>query len=163
MTGQLLEPTELSLATIELLRLPASPTLPQLITAVERRYGKPLEFEEVEEAVMRPGITGRWIDLADKGVIQYRQGHRFWSRHVILHEFGHILLGHKGKKADGLESGGFFSKVGGRRGISWMCRPVDIPLEDTERAAENLAYALGQTLTTLPTAEISDAERVFGL
>jgi hypothetical protein len=164
LTGnQLLEPTELSRRTIQSLHLPASPTLPHLISAVERAYGKPLEFDEVADEVLADGVTGRWIDMPDRGIIQYRRGHAFWCRHVILHEFGHILLGHKGEPADGLQSAGFFLGVGKRRGISWMCRPAAIPLEEAEQAAENLAYALAQRLVTGQDACVSDAERIFGL
>ncbi len=163
MGNQLLEPTELSLRTIQSLQLPASPTLPHLISAVERAYGKPLEFDEVPDEVLAEGVTGRWVDMPDRGIIQYRRGHAFWCRHVILHEFGHILLGHKGEPADGLQSAGFFSGVGKRRGISWMCRPAAIPLEEVEQAAENLAYALAQRLVTGQDACVSDAERIFGL
>jgi hypothetical protein len=40
---------------------------------------------------------------------------------------------------------------------------VDVPLDEAEAAAENLAFGLAQVLHAAPEKEATKAERVFGL
>lgn len=160
------DPMERSSLTMEVLKsldLPQYPNLSHLVAAVEGKYGKPLVFEEVSPETLGEGVTGHWIDTPTHGIVRYLPGVKSWSRHVVLHELSHILLGHKGKPFDGMLSAGFFSGVGKRRGVSWMCRAVDVPLDEAEAAAENLAFGLAQILQSAPKKSISKAERVFGL
>jgi hypothetical protein len=44
-----------------------------------------------------------------------------------------------------------------------MCRAVDVPLDEAEAAAENLAYGLARALHATPEKGSTKAERVFGL
>lgn len=148
---------------IETLHLPAYPDLGDVVTAVEEKYGKRLVFEECTLDSLGEGVTGQWIDTPTHGLVRYRRGAKAWSVHVVLHELSHILLGHKGKPLDGLIAGAFFSGVGKRNGVSWMCRAVDVPLDEAEAAAENLAYGLARALHATPEKGSTKAERVFGL
>ena len=148
---------------IETLNLPAYPDLGDLVRAVEETYGKRLVFEEGTVDSLGEGVTGQWIDTPSHGIVRYLQGAKAWSVHVVLHELSHILLGHKGKPLDGLISGSFFSGIGKRNGVSWMCRAVDVPLDEAEAAAENLAFGLARILHATPVKEATKAERVFGL
>jgi hypothetical protein len=158
-----MERSSSTMEVIESLNLPPYPNLGHLVAAVEEKYGKPLVFEEGSPETLGEGVTGHWIDMTGHGIVRYLPGVKAWSRHVVLHELSHILLGHKGKPFDGLISGGFFSGIGKRRGVSWMCRAVDVPLDEAEAAAENLAFGLAQILHAEPKKTISKAERVFGL
>jgi hypothetical protein len=163
MGTQPIEQSELTVGVIESLALSEYPVLSDLVAAVERKYGKQLIFQEVGEETLGDGVTGHWIDLPAHGVVRYLSGVKSWSLHVVLHELSHILLGHKGKPFDGLVAGGFFTGVGKRHGVSWMCRAVDVPLDEAEAAAENLAFGLAQVLHATPEKTVSKAERVFGL
>jgi hypothetical protein len=148
---------------IENLNLPLYPDLGDLVNAVEAKYGKHLVFEEGTVESLGDGVTGQWIDTPSHGIVRYLKGATSWSVHVVLHELSHILLGHKGKPLDGLIAGSFFSGIGKRNGVSWMCRAVDVPLDEAEAAAENLAFGLARILHATPARETTKAERVFGL
>lgn len=155
--------TTLTTEVIESLNLPTYPSLSDLVTSVEKKYGKALVFEEGTVNSLGEGVTGHWIDTPTHGIVRYLRGATVWSVHVVLHELSHILLGHKGKPLDGLLAGSFFSSIGKRQGISWMCRSVDAPLSEAEAAAENLAFGLAGMLHASPEKEATKAERVFGL
>lgn len=158
-----MEQSKLTAEVIETLNLPLYPDLGDLVAAVEGKYGKSLLFEEGSLESLGEGVTGHWIDTPSHGIVRYLRGARAWSVHVVLHELSHILLGHKGKPLDGLIAGSFFSRIGKRHGVSWMCRAVDLPLDEAEAAAENLAFGLAQVLHAAPEKEATKAERVFGL
>lgn len=152
-------------AIIESLDLGFAPDLSDLIRAVESMYGKELLFEEaVEEDALGKGVTGTWTSTPTHGVIRYRSGVKSWVMHVVLHELSHILLGHRGLPGLGLESAGLIHRVGGRRGVGWMlCRQIDVPLTESELAAENLAFGLAQVLRASSSPTANKAEKVFGL
>lgn len=158
-----MEQSKLTADVIETLNLPPYPDLGDLVAAVEGKYGKSLLFEEGSLESLGEGVTGHWIDTPSHGIVRYLPGAKAWSVHVVLHELSHILLGHKGKPLDGLIAGSFFSRIGKRHGVSWMCRAVDLPLDEAEAAAENLAFGLAQVLHAAPEKEATKAERVFGL
>lgn len=158
-------PSRATMAVIESLELGPAPDLGHLIGAVEKKYGKKLLFEEVaDDDVLGAGVTGTWTSTPTHGVIRYRAGIKSWVRHIVLHELSHILLGHRAKPGFGVESAGLISHVGGRRGVGWMlCRQIDIPLTESELAAENLAFGLAQVLRGPSAPSTNEAEKVFGL
>ena len=158
-----MEQAALTADVIETLNLPAYPDLGDVVYAVEEKYGKRLIFEEGTVESLGEGVTGQWLDTPGYGIVRYLRGAKACSVHVILHELSHILLGHKGKPLDGLIAGSFFSGIGKRNGVSWMCRAVDVPLDEAEAAAERLAFGLAQVLHATPMKEATKAERVFGL
>jgi hypothetical protein len=158
-----MQQTKLTADTVESLNLPAYPTLSDLVGSVEEKYGKTLIFEEGTVSSLGEGVTGQWIDTPSHGIVRYLRGAKAWTVHVVLHELSHIILGHKGRPLDGLIAGSFFSGIGKRNGVSWMCRAVDVPLDAAEAAAENLAFGLAQVLHAAPQKEATKAERVFGL
>ena len=158
-----MEQATLTTDVIATLNLPAYPDLSDLVRTVEGKYGKRLVFEEGTVDSLGEGVTGQWIDTPNQGIVRYLSGPRAWSVHVVLHELSHILLGHQGKPLDGLIAGSFFSGIGKRNGVSWMCRAVDVPLDEAEAAAENLAFGLARVLHATPAKEATKAERVFGL
>lgn len=158
-----MEQTTLTAEAIKSLNLPTYPSLNDLVISVEKKYGKTLVFEEGTANSLGEGVTGHWIDTPTYGIVRYLRGAAAWSVHVVLHELSHILLGHKGKPLDGLLAGSFFSSIGKRQGVSWMCRSVDVPLDEAEVAAENLAFGLAEMLHASPEKEATKAERVFGL
>lgn len=158
-----MDQSQLTADVIETLNLPAYPDLGDLVKAVEKKYGKRLVFEEGTVDSLGEGVTGQWIDTASHGIVSYLRGAKAWSVHIVLHELSHILLGHKGKPLDGLIGGSFFTGIGKRNGVSWMCRAVDVPLDEAEAAAENLAFGLARVLHAMPAKESTKAERVFGL
>jgi hypothetical protein len=158
-----MEQSKLTVDVIESLRLPEYPDLGDLVDAVEKKYGKSLLFEEATADTLGQGVTGHWIDTPSHGIVRYLRGAKAWSVHIVLHELSHILLGHRGKALDGMIAGSFFSGIGKRRGVSWMCRAIDAPLDEAEAAAENLAFGLAQVLHSSRVKEATKAERMFGL
>lgn len=151
-----------SQVVVESLNLSSRPTLAELVTAVEGKYGKKIVIEECSPEALGPGVTGAWYDTPVLGIIRHIKGLPLWVRHVILHELSHILLGHKGTMTGGFESAGYFTSVGQRRGVSWMCRSVAGHHSKAEQEAEDLAFSLASVLVQAPSLEKTQAEKVFG-
>ena len=160
--GQL-ERSEVARAAFATLELPAKPSLLDLITAVERRYGKPLTLRQVPASSLGKGVTGQWQDTPTHGVIDYTAGSRVWQLHVILHELSHIILDHKSHTSAGFVEAGFFQSVGQRKGVSWMFRHAGKPSDHVECVAEDLAYVLADALRDSGADQAGPAERIFGL
>lgn len=155
--------SEVALSAFAALQLPPRPHLGDIVAAVEKGYGKPLILQEVEPSALGPNITGQWTDFLTHGVIEYVLGRRVWQLHVILHELSHIVLDHKSHQSGAMIESGFFQGVGSRKGVSWMFRQVDAPVNQVECAAEDLAYVFADSLLGTPQGQATLAERIFGL
>lgn len=155
--------SEVALSAFATLALPPRPQLSDLVSAVEKHYGKALILQEVPASSLGPNITGQWKDYPSHGVIEYASGRRTWQLHVILHELGHIVLDHRSHKSDTMIESGFFRGVGRRKGVSWMFRQVDGPQDHVECAAEDLAYVFADALLDSTQGHVTPAERIFGL
>lgn len=155
--------SEIALAAFATLALPPKPQLSDLVDAVEKRYGKPLILQEVPASSLGRNVTGQWMNLPTHGLIEYVSGRRIWQLHVILHELGHIVLDHKSHKTDPMVESGFFRGIGARKGVSWMFRQVDCPVDHVECAAEDLAYVFADALLGSAQSRSTPAERIFGL
>lgn len=148
-------------AAVEQLGLPSQVSYAHLLEAVELAHGKPIIVRLVPKSTI-PGVSGLWLETEAKSHILVPQGHSDLHRmHVICHEFGHILLRHKG--CDGLAASmpSVFSHIGQQKGIKRML--ARSPLwNDMEKAAEEVAYLLSGCVLDGQTVPSSDFERVFG-
>lgn len=146
--------------SVRALELGGHVTFDELLAAVEEAHGKPIELRDIDHSVI-PAVTGLWIEKDKKSIILLPAGDNQLHRtHAACHEFGHILLRHQGCGGVETEMPSVFQHVGSRRGIKQMlARSLD--WNETERAAEHVAYLL--TLALLPgnPESASDFERTF--
>ncbi|GGG67275.1 hypothetical protein GCM10011374_34380 [Kocuria dechangensis] len=97
--------------------LPLSLTREQLHREVERRHGKPIAIQPAP-AGLGKDVTGLWLETDERSWIFHAAGEsELLRRHVILHEYGHILLMHSGCE---LTLGTAFSHIGGSRRIKTL-------------------------------------------
>lgn len=147
---------------VKALNLSEQATLDELLAAVTEAHGKPIELKEIDNTVM-PTVTGLWIEKEHKSVIVLpAQDSRLHRNHATFHEFGHILLSHDGcglSPTDKVPS--IFKHIGAQNGIKRMlARSLD--WNDTEWAAEHIAYLLSLAVLPLEHKSTSDLERMFG-
>lgn len=147
---------------VEALNLGEQVTFDGLLAAVTKAHGKPIELKEIDNTVM-PTVTGLWVEKDHKSIILLpAQDSRLHRNHATFHEFGHILLNHDGcglSSTDMVQS--MFKHIGARSGIKRMlARSLD--WDDTERAAEHVAYLLSLAVLPLEPKSTSDFERMFG-
>lgn len=123
--------------------LPPSLTWDELHVEVKQRHGKPIHIEAAP-AGLGKDVTGLWLETDQQSWIFYAAGKsELLRRHVILHEYGHILLLHSGCE---LTLGSAFPHLGGSRRIRSLLgrSPAWTP---QEIAAENTATRLAARLT----------------
>jgi hypothetical protein len=126
--------------------LPISLTWEGLHREVERRHGKPIRIEQAP-ARLGKDVTGLWLEKDEQSWIFHAAGDSaLLRRHVILHEYGHILLMHGGCE---LTLGNAFSHIGGSRRIKTLLgrSPSWTP---QEVAAEDAAMRLTSRLVRRP-------------
>lgn len=142
-------------------------TFDEVLAKVEEAHGKPIELREVDNSII-PTVTGLWIEKEKKSIILVpERDTRLHRHHTVCHEFGHILFNHDGcgltsddmlTSADMMPS--MFQHIGGRRGIKRMLAR-SFEWNETERAAEHIAYLLSLALLPQERASSSDFERTF--
>lgn len=126
--------------------LPVSLTWEGLHREVERRHGKPIRIVPAP-AGLGKDVTGLWLEKDEQSWIFHAAGDSaLLRRHVILHEYGHILLMHGGCE---LTLGNAFSHIGGSRRIKTLLgrSPSWTP---QEVAAEDAATRLTSRLVRRP-------------
>ena len=126
--------------------LPLSLTWEGLHREVERRHGKPIRIVPAP-AGLGKDVTGLWLEKDEQSWIFHAAGDSaLLRRHVILHEYGHILLMHGGCD---LTLGNAFSHIGGSRRIKTLLgrSPSWTP---QEVAAEDAAMRLTSRLVRRP-------------
>jgi hypothetical protein len=126
--------------------LPLSLTWEGLHREVERRHGKPIRIVPAP-AGLGKDVTGLWLEKDEQSWIFHAAGDSaLLRRHVILHEYGHILLMHGGCE---LTLGNAFSHIGGSRRIKTLLgrSPSWTP---QEVAAEDAATRLTSRLVRRP-------------
>lgn len=97
--------------------LPLSLTQQQLHREVERRHGKPVAIQPAP-AGLGKDVTGLWLETDERSWIFHAAGEsELLRRHVILHEYGHILLMHSGCE---LTLGNAFAHIGDSRRIKTL-------------------------------------------
>ena len=149
-------------AVVAALNLSDQATFDELLAAVTEAHGKPIELKEIDNTVI-PTVTGLWIEKEHKSVIVLpAQDSRLHRNHATYHEFGHILLNHDGcglSPTDKVPS--IFKHIGARHGIKRILAR-SLEWNDTERAAEHVAYLLSLAVLPLEHKSTSDLERMFG-
>ena len=123
--------------------LPLSFTWEGLHREVQRRHGKPIHIEPAP-AGLGQDVTGLWLETDQRSWIFHAAGEsELLRRHVVLHEYGHILLMHEGCE---LTLGSAFLHIGGSRRIRTLLgrSPAWTP---QEVAAEDTATRLAARLT----------------
>ena len=132
----------------------------ELLAAVSNAHGKPIELRDIDHSII-PAVTGLWIEKDQKSVILLPAGdNRLHRTHAACHEFGHILLQHQGCGGVDTATPSVFAHIGSRRGIKTMlARSLD--WNETERAAEHVAYLLSLSLLPGDGRSASDFERTF--
>lgn len=147
-------------AAVAQLALCEQVTFEDLLEKVSFAHGKPVAIRIVPDHAV-PGVSGLWVESAHRSLVLVRGGlselHRM---HVILHEFGHILLRHEG--CDGVSDAmpSIFQHVGHRKGIRNMLSRSP-RWNELEIAAEQVAYMLSHAVLDTPEAPESNFERVF--
>lgn len=132
----------------------------ELLAVVTKAHGKPIELRDIDHAII-PAVTGLWIEKESKSIILLPSGdNRLHRTHAACHEFGHILLRHHGCGGVETANPSVFAHVGSRRGIKAMlARSLD--WNETERAAEHVAYLLSLALLPREREIPSDFQRAF--
>lgn len=147
-------------AAVAALKLDGYVTFEELLAVVTAAHSKPIELRDIDHSVI-PAVTGLWIEKEKKSIILLPAGDNHLHRtHAACHEFGHILLRHQG--CGGVETSmpSVFQHVGSRKGIKRMlARSLD--WNETERAAEHVAYLLSLALLPHERKSPSDFERTF--
>ena len=135
-------------------------TFEELLDVVSQAHGKPIEIREIDNSAI-PAVTGLWIEKEKKSIILVPSGdNRLHRTHAACHEFGHILLRHQGCGGVETANPSVFQHIGSRKGIKRMlARSLD--WNETERAAEEVAYLLSLALLPKEPASPSDFERTF--
>ncbi|MER1995139.1 MAG: hypothetical protein ABTA24_01395 [Arthrobacter sp.] len=142
------------------LNLDKHPSFEDVLDAVAKVHGKPIELRDIDHSII-PAVTGLWVEKEHKSVILLPAGdNRLHRTHAACHEFGHILLRHQGCGGVETASPSVFAHVGTRRGIRTMlARSLD--WNETERAAEHVAYLLSIALLRGDGGSSSEFERTF--
>ena len=149
-----------SKAVVAALNLDERTSFEDLLAAVEKAHGKPIELRDIDHSII-PAVTGLWVEKEHKSVILLPAGdNRLHRTHAACHEFGHILLRHQGCGGVETATPSVFAHVGTRRGIKTMlARSLD--WNETERAAEHVAYLLSLALLRDDGGSPSAFERTF--
>jgi len=62
-----------------------------------QRGGRPVELLELTVDELPAGTCGLWLELPDRDVVGFPEGAAPTHRdHIVLHEVGHMLAGHRG-------------------------------------------------------------------
>ena len=126
-----------------LAELPSHLTWDGLHREVQRRHGKPIHIKPAP-AGLGHDVTGLWLEKAERSWIFHAAGEsELLRRHVVLHEYGHILLMHGGCE---LTLGNAFSHIGGSRRIKTLLGRSSTWTAQ-EIAAEEAATRLAARLT----------------
>lgn len=90
------------------------------------------------------GLHGLWISGLTRDYVFFNHDtHRVHRIHIVLHELGHIILGHRGLKLPAFANALLPDSVGnvtpayGRMNSSWF-----VPYDEDERAAEWFARSV---------------------
>lgn len=132
----------------------------ELLAVVAKAHGKPIELRDIDHSII-PAVTGLWVEKEKKSIILLPAGdNRLHRTHAACHEFGHILLQHQGCGGVETATPSVFAHIGSRRGIKTMlARSLD--WNETERAAEHVAYLLSLALLPKDGGSPSEFERTF--
>lgn len=68
----------------------------EFIRRLAAHRGRPIELRQFDHGEVPGGVCGLWIDRADGDVIGYPTDARH-ALHIVLHEVGHMLRGHRGR------------------------------------------------------------------
>ncbi|MCQ2001487.1 hypothetical protein [Arthrobacter zhaoxinii] len=149
-----------SKAVVAALNLGEHVTFDELLAAVTKTHGKPIELRDIDSAVI-PSVTGLWIEKDTKSIILLPSGdNRLHRTHAACHEFGHILLRHQGCGGVDTTMPSLFQHIGSRKGIRRMLAR-SLAWNETERAAEQVAYLLSLALLPRERESPSTFERTF--
>ena len=78
------------------LPLPDPFTVPDLVTAIAERRGRPIDIGTLPGGATAQ-TCGVWFQLVDRDVILVEENTSSFHRdHIILHELGHMLCDHRG-------------------------------------------------------------------
>jgi len=76
----------------------------ELVSAVERRRGRPLRIVELADLSDRDGICALWFGTdAEDLVVHTRSASALHRQQFVLHELAHIILDHGHDDADGAD------------------------------------------------------------
>lgn len=147
-------------AVVSALNLGEHVSFDELLAVVAKAHGKPIELRDIDHSII-PAVTGLWVEKEKKSIILLPAGdNRLHRTHAACHEFGHILLQHQGCGGVDPATPSVFAHVGSRRGIKTMlARSLD--WNETERAAEHVAYLLSLALLPKEGGSPSEFERTF--
>lgn len=135
-------------------------TFDELLEAVTKAHGKRIVIKEIDSSVI-PTVTGLWVEKDDKSIILLPEGdNKLHRNHAACHEFGHMLLRHENCGVSENYMPSMFKHVGGTKGIKRMLAR-SLGWNDTEIAAERVAYLLSLALIPKKPESSNQFERVF--
>jgi hypothetical protein len=142
---------------VDRLQLPPGASFADLQRLVEAAYGKPIEFKPLSDRLLAR-CTGLWVDRHTHGTVYYRPLDPIvYLRHSNFHEFGHILLGHKGCSLLDIVDVANLGD-GGLGGAIKSIRMRDLNQHPEEQEAEQVALLLAHRLLARP---VSPEHEVF--
>lgn len=145
---------------VEALNLGEHVTFDELLDAVTKAHGKRIIIKEIDSSVI-PSVTGLWVEKDDKSIILLPEGDNILHRnHAACHEFGHMLLRHEGCGVAENYMPSMFKHVGSSKGIKRILAR-SLGWNETEIAAERVAYLLSLALIPKDPEGLTDFERVF--
>ena len=149
-----------SKAVVAALGLGEHVSFEELLAAVTKKHGKPIELRDIDSSVI-PSVTGLWIEKENKSIILLPSGdNKLHRTHAACHEFGHILLRHQGCGGVETTMPSVFQHIGSRQGIRRMLAR-SLNWNETERAAEQVAYLLSLALLPQDRESTNSFERTF--
>ena len=121
---------------------------PDIHAAVERQHGYKISVGPAPQSLGR-SVTGVWMRTETQSYIFHDEGcvqSDAFVRHIVAHEYGHILLRHSGCE---LSIGTAFSKVGKDKSVRQVLARSN-RWTSQEKDAEAIAVALAAHLASQP-------------
>lgn len=138
------------------LSLPRGADWGDVIRSVETRSGKRLLVMPVA-GLSWTTISGLWFGRADVDTVVYRpEDPALFQQHSVFHEFGHILLGHKGCAVLDEVPRDVLASTGVSGAIASV-RAKGLFVDDDEIAAEEVATAIARVMLSSGQGGLSEA------
>ncbi|WJZ68446.1 hypothetical protein [Kocuria rosea] len=121
---------------------------PDIHAAVEQQHGYKISVGPAPQSLGR-SVTGVWMRTETQSYIFHDEGcvqSEAFVRHIVAHEYGHILLRHSGCA---LSIGTAFSKVGKDKSVQQILARSE-RWTSQEKNAEAIAVALAAHLASQP-------------
>ncbi|MFJ4795965.1 hypothetical protein [Kitasatospora purpeofusca] len=153
-------------AVLDELRLPQPFSLDTLCPHIAGLRGRPLHLHPLPAQAASAGACGLWLATAtDDHVFVEQRTVRLHQEHIVLHEIGHMLLGHQGLSLSGRLPETLLPDLSPRL-VRHLLARADYSTEQ-EQEAEMLASMIrtdtGRTRPPVPTGALGRLRAAFGV